>query len=410
MAWVRVDDDWPTHPKVMGLGLAASGLWIRALCHCNKHRTDGLIRGSVIVGMVGRTSKAQLKKVVEELVGAGLWVAEGENFRIHDYAEYQPTSSELAERDERISSARRSAGSSGGKRSAEVRRGKQTGSKTQPPIPYPIPISTTTLPPARAHVATVDPPDPPPPTSPSPTTTAPLPVQAHARGCLDDTESELPFELAPPIPEPPSPRQEVLGSMSVRGTVRMERPVQRPSKRTQQPPVDDTSPRAIVLRTMLDLEPYRQVEESYGANYDSPLIEIFADHCLGTAGTIGCPMDRLPDVVKQVAIKLSGTALLHGAPPKPDSWLDVLGKYIAGAKKWTNFPLNDAPTQTPRQSPAPNGGRGGKWGGTNANTPPRRSGPAVQRDLSGACTSEAAQKHYTEHADELEEIGERLGF
>ena len=408
MAWVRVDDDWPTHPKVLGLGLAASGLWIRALCHCNKHRTDGLIRGSNVAAMAGRTTKAQLKKAVEELVGAGLWVVEGENFRIHDYAEYQPTSSDLAERDERISSARRSAGSVGGKRSAEVRRGKQTGSKSEAPIPYPIPISTTTPTPARAYVATIDPPDPP-PTSPSPSLAAPPPLPTTTSG-PERFEADLPFDLQPPPPEPAAQRQEVLGSMSVRGSIRMERPVQRPSKRTQLPPVGDTSMRSILLRTMLSLEVYVGVEESYGMAYESPIIEIFADHCLGTAGTIGCPMDRLPEVVKQVAIKLSGTARLHGAPPKPEMWLETLGKYIGGAKKWANFTPNDSASAAPRPTPIPepNGGRGGRWGGTNATT--RRIGPAVQRDMSGACTSEAAQKHYTEHADELDAIGARLGF
>jgi hypothetical protein len=159
---------------------------------------------------------------------------------------------------------------------------------------------------------------------------------------------------------------------------------------------------------MIELEPYRQVEESYGSVNNAPLIETFADHCTGTAGIIGCPMDRLVEVAKQVAIKLAGTALLHGAPPRPDIWLDTLGKYITGAKKWTNFPpKTDDAVQGARQQSVANGG-GGRWGGSA--TAPRRKGPAVQRDLSGACTSAAADKHYTENADVVAAVGERLGY
>ncbi len=411
MAWVRVDDQWPTHPKVMGLSMAARGLWITAACHCNAHRTDGLIRGSAISGMA-KISKRGTTKLVDELVGAGLWVKVGEDYRIHDYHDYQPSSSELDERDVRISSARRSAGSTGGKRSAESRRAKQTGSKPEAPIPSPIPNSTTaTTTNTRAHENPVEE-LPEPPTSPSPTN-LPHTMFAPVVGSADKAslvqfpvdDLELPPELRPLDSE-----ENTLGPLSLRGGSISPRPPPTHAKRTQEPPSGDTSPRANLVRTMLGIEAFRTVEETYGSQHDSPLIEIFADHCLGTAVTIGCPLSRLPDVAVEVAVDLSGMALLHGAPMKPDVWTTKLAKFIRGAKNWKHDK-----TLSPTAPTGTSGGRG-EVGGPIRNGEPRviqqqkRKGPVVQRDRSGACGTAAAERHSSEHASELFKIGKKLGY
>jgi len=81
MPWARVDDQWWCHPKAMGLSLAASGLWVKALSWSCAQRRD--VIPVSLVEMLGGTD------VAAELVTAGLWVDHPDGWRIHDWAEYQ---------------------------------------------------------------------------------------------------------------------------------------------------------------------------------------------------------------------------------------------------------------------------------------------------------------------------------
>lgn len=133
MAWAKVDDGWWCHPKVMGLGLAARGLWVSALSWSCAQRRD--VVPASFVAMVGGSNDE-----ANALADAGLWVADGGGWRIHDWAQYQELS---------ISEKRAEAGAKGGKRSGEARRrAKQTEATAeqepkQVPIPsQPIPLSS----------------------------------------------------------------------------------------------------------------------------------------------------------------------------------------------------------------------------------------------------------------------------
>ena len=106
--WARVDDGWWCHPKVMGLGLAARGLWVSALswsCHQRKPHVPW-----TLLVMVGADEAH-----AAELVAAGLWSADGEGWLIHDWAEYQ----EMTTKEKRAEAGRK-----GGQRSGESRRSK----------------------------------------------------------------------------------------------------------------------------------------------------------------------------------------------------------------------------------------------------------------------------------------------
>ena len=43
MSWVRLDDNFPNHPKVVGLSDQAFRLYISGLCYASHYLTDGLI-------------------------------------------------------------------------------------------------------------------------------------------------------------------------------------------------------------------------------------------------------------------------------------------------------------------------------------------------------------------------------
>lgn len=88
MPWVKIDDGFYMHPKIIGLSPAAIGLHVCGLCYAADNLTDGHIPKA----MVGRlTSARTTAKLVAELHKAGLWVDEGSTWRIHDFLTYQPS-------------------------------------------------------------------------------------------------------------------------------------------------------------------------------------------------------------------------------------------------------------------------------------------------------------------------------
>ena len=117
--WAKVDDGFWCHPKVIGLPLAASGLWVRALSWSCAQRLD-LVPES-FVRMVGGSIED-----ATALVDAGLWITDGDGYRIHNWTEYQTLT---------VSERRAEAGRKGGlataqKRSKPEAKPKQTASKS----------------------------------------------------------------------------------------------------------------------------------------------------------------------------------------------------------------------------------------------------------------------------------------
>lgn len=106
--WAKVDDGWWCHPKVLGLSLAARGLWISSLSWSCAQRRD-TVPGSLVAMLGAQPDHAA------ELVAAGLWDDLDGDFRIHDWHEYQ---------DMPLSERRAEAGRRGGQRSGEARRSK----------------------------------------------------------------------------------------------------------------------------------------------------------------------------------------------------------------------------------------------------------------------------------------------
>lgn len=116
--WAKVDDGFWCHPKVIGLPLAASGLWVRALSWSCAQRLD-LVPES-FVRMVGGTSED-----ASALVDAGLWIATDDGYRIHNWTEYQT----LTTSERRAEAGRKGGLVSGQKRSKAEAKPKQTASK-----------------------------------------------------------------------------------------------------------------------------------------------------------------------------------------------------------------------------------------------------------------------------------------
>ncbi len=112
MTWLRVDDGFSDHPKVVGLSLCARGLWITGLVYAGRYLTNGFIPSAIIKreGEAGAIACA-------ELCNAGLWDTIDNGFCIHHYLDYNPSKSEVSMRRD----SRSKAGKRGGEASAIAR-------------------------------------------------------------------------------------------------------------------------------------------------------------------------------------------------------------------------------------------------------------------------------------------------
>jgi hypothetical protein len=114
MAWVRIDDRMPEHPKVAAAGPLALAMQIAGLCYCNRELTDGFIPRAkartlldweivradgtcysigIAQGMAGDDVSSDW--VIDLLVETGMWEEVPGGYLIHDYSDYQPTRAQV---------------------------------------------------------------------------------------------------------------------------------------------------------------------------------------------------------------------------------------------------------------------------------------------------------------------------
>lgn len=86
MSWLRIDDGFVEHEKVIGLSDRAFRLHMGALCFCARNLTDGRLNSASIRMVSGLVSAT--KKHVSELETAGLWLPNADGFEVKDYLEY----------------------------------------------------------------------------------------------------------------------------------------------------------------------------------------------------------------------------------------------------------------------------------------------------------------------------------
>ncbi len=165
MPWVRLDDQFPNHPKVVSVGPLAGWLHVCALCYCAQYLTDGFVpqaaiphlidvRGIGVTDHQGEMFARGHDVTVDELVGMllakRLWEEAEGGYQIHDYLEYNPSAEIVkAEREaakERMRLARERKPKSKSDTfagSSPEQTAKFAGSSPSPvPVPVPVPVST----------------------------------------------------------------------------------------------------------------------------------------------------------------------------------------------------------------------------------------------------------------------------
>lgn len=91
MAWIRLDDNAPWHPKHLKAGPLASWLWVCGLAYCQRHATDGFIPVEAM-HMLGATGP--WKPLASALVKAGLWIEAEGGYRVHDFLDWNDSREE----------------------------------------------------------------------------------------------------------------------------------------------------------------------------------------------------------------------------------------------------------------------------------------------------------------------------
>jgi hypothetical protein len=95
VTWVKIDDSFPNHPKIVGLTDKAFRIHISGLCYCGTYLTDGFIPMTIARQLCNENIN-----FIAELCEAGLWKeAMTENgFRIHDYLAHQTSKTQVEEK------------------------------------------------------------------------------------------------------------------------------------------------------------------------------------------------------------------------------------------------------------------------------------------------------------------------
>lgn len=82
MSWVKLDDSFAEHPKILALTDREAMVHIRALCYAGRRREPHI--PAAALRLLNATPK-----IAGELVRVGLWDVNGDGWVIHDWEAYQ---------------------------------------------------------------------------------------------------------------------------------------------------------------------------------------------------------------------------------------------------------------------------------------------------------------------------------
>ncbi len=146
MPWVRLDDQFPDHPKIVAAGPAAAWLYVCGLAYCARLLTDGFIP----TGQVRKLADVpNAMKLAETLVKTGLWQASDEGFIVHDFLEYNPSSDKVRSEREAAKERMRNGRSQNVRANINGTTGEvPTNNERSSPVPFPYPEESPPSPPS----------------------------------------------------------------------------------------------------------------------------------------------------------------------------------------------------------------------------------------------------------------------
>ncbi|MCK9356986.1 MAG: hypothetical protein M0R22_07590 [Dehalococcoidia bacterium] len=143
MSWVKLDDQFFMHPKVLAAGRDARDLYLAGLTYTAGQLTDGYLPGEALPLIAAMAGVADAQGLAERLLDVYLWEKAPSGYVIHDYLDYNPTGDDVrATREARAEAGRRGGLSkSAGKTLANpVAKDEQKSAPSPSPSPSPSPI------------------------------------------------------------------------------------------------------------------------------------------------------------------------------------------------------------------------------------------------------------------------------
>lgn len=137
MSWIKLDDQWMDHPKIITAGRDARDMWLASITWCGKHLTDGYFPSNLLPSLAvsAGVDVANCQVFARTLVDVCLWEETENGYFIHDYLEYNPSREQALATKE----ARKEAGRAGGIAKASKSPSKPLAKEKQNPAPSPSP-------------------------------------------------------------------------------------------------------------------------------------------------------------------------------------------------------------------------------------------------------------------------------
>lgn len=86
MTWLKLDDNFADHPKVLAAGPDAVMLWLTGLCYAGRHLTDGRVPRGIFHDQA----------LTDRLVDVGLLEPDDDGcYRIHDFLDFNPSRADV---------------------------------------------------------------------------------------------------------------------------------------------------------------------------------------------------------------------------------------------------------------------------------------------------------------------------
>ena len=107
MPWIRLDDNFDEHPKMIQVGPVGMALFVAGLAYCNRNLTDGFIPERRLRALLQWDDESLARRstpvqIANRLVSAGLWERVEGGYKVHDYLDYQPSRASVRAERERV--------------------------------------------------------------------------------------------------------------------------------------------------------------------------------------------------------------------------------------------------------------------------------------------------------------------
>lgn len=145
MTWLKLDDGWTTHPKILSVSVDAGWFWLHCATYAAKHETDGFLSGGALTAMRGVSRiRTPLAKIMVELLRAGLLDTIDGGYTVHDFTDWNPSKDTVTHA--RAAGRERQSTSRDKRRSNAVTDGVTSRDPTRPDPTLSVNTSTTTSP------------------------------------------------------------------------------------------------------------------------------------------------------------------------------------------------------------------------------------------------------------------------